>query len=154
MQLGAVGALASAVLACGGTAPGAAARAAGEADETLPVEAPSAPQDATVTSVQPPAPGPVAAVANRPEVPLLERIYTGQEQPSVVVDNGYPQAQHLFVDARWLGRVDPGSSASFEVPLGVHTFTSADSSDPNDNPSSVTEPFEAGYRYQYAIRAR
>jgi hypothetical protein len=142
-----VGALICASAACGGARPG-----SGRAAPSLTGAEPTSTIDGA----------PVADVANEtasPDAPPsrptgLERIHTGQERPTIVVDNDFPQPQHLFLDQRWLGSVDPGQSDTFEVPLGVHTFTSADSRDLDDNPSSITEAFESGYRYRYAIRAR
>jgi hypothetical protein len=60
----------------------------------------------------------------------------------------------VFVDWQRVGTVAPGATGSFELTVGAHTITSADSADPDDNPSSVTEDFEAGYGYRYQILAR
>jgi hypothetical protein len=43
------------------------------------------------------------------------------------------------------------SSAAFDVPVGTHTITCADSPHPTDNPGSVTEFFESGFTYTYEI---
>jgi len=93
------------------------------------------------------------ASASRP-TPTLEKSYTGQGAPTIEVRNAYPQAQHLFVDWRLLGTVASGASSTFELEPGVHTVTSADSADPNHNPSSLTEMFESGYAYGYRIVAK
>jgi hypothetical protein len=71
-----------------------------------------------------------------------------------VVHNAYPRAQHLFVDWHRVGLLAPGTAGTFELTAGVHTVTSADSADPNDHPMSLTEIFEAGYRYRYQIVAK
>ena len=38
-----------------------------------------------------------------------------------------------------------------KFPSGVHTLTSADSADQDDNPVSITESFESGFSYSYEI---
>ena len=84
----------------------------------------------------------------------LEKSYTGQERPTLVVRNAYPRAQHLFVDWHSVGAIDPGGTATLELTVGVHTVTCADSADPNDNGSSLTEDFGRGYGYRYRIMAQ
>jgi hypothetical protein len=86
--------------------------------------------------------------------PVLERSYTGQERPTLVVHNAYPRPQHLFVDWLPVGAIDPGGTGTFELTVGVHTVTSSDSADPNDNGSSLTEDFGRGYAYRYQIVAK
>ena len=85
------------------------------------------------------------------DTPALERTHTGQEQPTVVVHNAYPRTQHVFIDGRWVGQVASSEQATFDLTAGVHTVTCADSTDPDDNPSSATESFEGGYGYRYEI---
>jgi hypothetical protein len=85
------------------------------------------------------------------DTPAIERTRTGQEQPTVLVHNGYPRTQHVSIDGRSVGRVATGEQATFDVPAGVHTVTCADSTDPDDNPSSATESFEGGYGYRYEV---
>jgi hypothetical protein len=106
-----------------------------------------------VPSLLPPDPS-VSTPTPPPDGPGLERIYTGQDMPTVVVVNVYPRAQYVFIDSRPVGSVAPGASDTFDVPLGVHTVTSADSVDGEDNATSITEPFDKGYRYRYEIRGR
>jgi hypothetical protein len=86
--------------------------------------------------------------------PSFGRTRTGQERPTVGVHNGYPREQHLFVDWVPVARLGPGGAATLELAAGVHTVTGADSANPDDNPSSVTELFEPGYRYEYRIVAK
>jgi hypothetical protein len=81
----------------------------------------------------------------------LERKYTGQATPTLVVKNEFPIGQHVFLDQKPLGKIEASSTATFEVPVGVHTLTSADSADQDDNPVSITESFEPGFSYSYAI---
>ena len=81
----------------------------------------------------------------------LERKYTGQATPTLVVKNEFPIAQHVFLDQKPLGKIETSSSVTFEVPVGVHTLTSADSADQDDNPVTITESFEPGFSYSYAI---
>lgn len=106
-----------------------------------------------------PAPADSSSAVARSDPPdagraTLERELTGQEQPTVVVRNGYPKSQHVFIDGRAVGTVASGQSATFAVTEGVHTVTGADSADPDDHPSSVTETFERGYAYRYVITAK
>jgi hypothetical protein len=81
----------------------------------------------------------------------LVRQYTGQATPTLVVKNRFPLVQHVFLDAKLVGKVQTSSTARFEVAPGVHTLTSADSADPDDNPVSITERFETGFSYSYDI---
>jgi hypothetical protein len=90
-------------------------------------------------------PGPARSPAR------LERKYTGQATPTLVVKNRFPIGQHVFLDQKPLGKIDTSSTATFEVPLGVHTLTSADSADQDDNSVSITESFESGFSYSYEI---
>jgi hypothetical protein len=83
--------------------------------------------------------------------PRLERQYTGQASPTLIVRNRFPITQHVFLDSKPLGKVETMSDASFEVSAGVHTLTSADSADQDQNPVSVTESFESGFSYSYEI---
>jgi hypothetical protein len=84
---------------------------------------------------------------------LLEKAFTGQAQPSLLVKNGFPRTQHVFVD--WVERavLAPAASERLELATGTHTVTCADSADPDDNPAAVTESFDTGYAYSYEIRA-
>jgi hypothetical protein len=82
----------------------------------------------------------------------LARSFTGQVQPSLLVKNGFPIAQHLFIDWTHRGVLAPASSQSFQLSPGTHTLTCADSSDPDDHPAAVTEAFDAGYAYVYELR--
>jgi hypothetical protein len=105
---------------------------------------PQAPREAQPVSS---APGPKSARAPA----RLARRYTGQATPTLVVNNRFPIGQHVFLDSKPLGKVGTSSTATFEVPAGVHTLTSADSADQDDNPVSITERFEAGFSYSYDI---
>ena len=96
-------------------------------------------------------PGPAARhVGHAPA--LLEKAFTGQARPSLLVKNGFPRTQHVFVD--WVERavLVPEASERLEVGIGTHTVTCADSADPDDNPAAVTESFDTGYAYSYEIR--
>ena len=130
---------------------------AGRAAEPRPGAEPGTPADSGSTrrSTAPSTPssteGPSSAAS---AAPRLERSYTGQDRPTLLVRNAYPRPQHVFVDWQRVGTVAPGATGSFELTVGAHTITSADSADPDDNPSSVTEDFEAGYGYRYQILAR
>jgi hypothetical protein len=92
-----------------------------------------------------------ADAASPPASPVLRRTYTGQEVPRVVVHNAFLRVQHVFLDWRLVGRVDVHASAAFDVPVGTHTITCADSPHLTDNPGSVTESFESGFTYTYEI---
>ena len=81
----------------------------------------------------------------------LVRKYTGQATPTLVVRNQFPIGQHVFLDGKPLGKIETTSTSTFEVPVGVHTLTSADSTDQDDNPVSITESFESGFSYSYEI---
>ncbi|HKO47723.1 MAG TPA: hypothetical protein VJV79_08365 [Polyangiaceae bacterium] len=103
----------------------------------------------------PPSNAPDASSAprtNGPTTAKLERAFTGQPQPSLLVSNGFPVAQHVFVDWVHQARLAPASSQRFQLTIGTHTVTCADSADPDHNPAAITESFEAGYAYAYAIR--
>lgn len=96
---------------------------------------------------------PTSASPARTRAPTqLERRFTGQAQPSLLVKNGFPIAQHLFIDWTHQGVLAPASSQSFQLSPGTHTLTCADSSDPDDHPAAVTEAFDAGYTYVYTLR--
>ena len=82
----------------------------------------------------------------------LEKAFTGQAQPSLTVKNGFPSAQHVFVDWVEQAVLAPSSSHVFELGSGTHTVTCSDSADPDDNPAVVTEAFDTGYAYRYEIR--
>jgi hypothetical protein len=105
---------------------------------------PHAPQEAQPVSS---APRPKSARAPA----RLARKYTGQATPTLVVNNRFPIGQHVFLDSKLLGKVGTSSTTTFEVPAGVHTLTSADSADQDDNPVSITERFETGFSYSYDI---
>jgi hypothetical protein len=81
----------------------------------------------------------------------LQQVFTGQTQPSLSVKNGFPIAQHVFID--WLPRgvLAPAGSQTFAVDVGTHTITCADSADPDDHAAAVTESFASGYAYSYEI---
>jgi hypothetical protein len=83
--------------------------------------------------------------------PRLEKSFTGQAQPSLVVKNGFPIAQHVFVDRVEQAVLAPAASQRFELSIGAHTITCADSTDADDNPAAVTESFDTGYAYSYEI---
>lgn len=83
----------------------------------------------------------------------MQRERTGQKHPSVVVENAFSTAQHVFVDWEHAARVEPRSSATLQLSAGTHTITSAESSDPDDRAVSVTESFEPDFRYTYEIVA-
>jgi hypothetical protein len=105
-------------------------------------KAPGAPPAADATpSKAPPTRAPAA----------LQKTFTGQAQPSLLVKNGFPIAQHLFVDWVHQALLAPASSQSFELTVGTHTITCADSSDPDDHPAAVSEAFDSGYAYVYEI---
>lgn len=93
-----------------------------------------------------------AASSTPPASAKLERSFTGQAQPSLVVSNGFSIAQHVFVDWVHQAELAPASSQQFQLSIGPHTITCADSADPDHNPAAITETFEAGYAYAYAIK--
>jgi hypothetical protein len=82
----------------------------------------------------------------------LEKTFTGQAQPSLTIKNALTVAQHVFVD--WVERavLAPGASQTFELSVGTHAVTCADSSDPDEHPATITEGIEAGYAYAYELR--
>ncbi|HYQ15299.1 MAG TPA: hypothetical protein VEQ58_06075 [Polyangiaceae bacterium] len=106
-----------------------------------------------------PAPAPSVApahsVATTPSLSsaALQKTFTGQAEPSLVVENGLPIAEHVFVDWVHLAVLLPATSKRFELAQGTHTITCADSTDPDDRPAAITEAFEAGYAYVYSLRA-
>ena len=143
-----------AVSACSGTGPvggGQPGSAASPPHGTRGVGTAVPPSSAPTTT-------PVAPVASAPEPGPggsgIERIHTGQAEPTLVVVNAYPRGQHVLVDGQHVGTVPSADSASFAVTVGVHTVTCADRADGQGNPSSITETFETGYRYRYEIRTR
>ena len=97
-----------------------------------------------------PPPQPTTAPAGRPPA-TLQKAFTGQAQPSLVVKNGLPIAQHVFIDWAERALLSPASSQSFELTVGTHTVTCADSADPDDHPAAVTEAFETGFAYAYEL---
>jgi hypothetical protein len=99
----------------------------------------------------PPSGGGAAAPARQRVPARLEKTYTGRGAPNLVVRNRFPTVQFVFLDWKAVGRVGPGASVAFELSSGTHTVTSADSSDPDDNPVSITEAFELGFSYSYEI---
>lgn len=130
-----------------------AACSAGPAPEPRPATAPPA---AATSDASPPtrtASASASSAAPTPP-PALEKSFTGQELPTIAIRNDYPVTQHVFVDGRLVGQVTTGTAGSFEVSVGVHTVTCADSGDPDDRPSSLTEQFDAGYAYRYRIVAK
>jgi hypothetical protein len=119
---------------------------------------------AAVTQEPPTAPAPIVAsatVTSAAAIPLdaasprarFQRTHTGQDVPRVVVHNHFLRVQHVFVDWRPVGTVGMRASATFDVPVGTHTITCADSPRPTDDPGSVTELFESGYTYTYEVLA-
>lgn len=96
----------------------------------------------------------VEGVATARRAPTtLERSFTGQAQPSLVVRNDFAITEHVFID--WVRRAElpPTGSASFELSIGTHSVTCADSTYPDDHPATITEIFEPGYAYHYTIRS-
>ncbi len=115
----------------------------------------------------PPAPAPSAApqraaspataastpVAPRERAPAtLEKTFTGRAQPSLSIKNGLTIPQHVFVDWTERAVLAPGASQTFELSVGTHTVTCADSADADDHPAVITEDIEAGYAYAYELR--
>lgn len=91
--------------------------------------------------------------APAPRAPAsLEKTFTGQAQPSLTIKNGLTISQHVFVDWTERAVLAPGASQTFELPVGTHTVTCADSADPDDHPAAITEGIEAGYAYAYELR--
>ncbi|HEY2407050.1 MAG TPA: hypothetical protein VGI10_13660 [Polyangiaceae bacterium] len=81
----------------------------------------------------------------------LSRTFTGQQRPSLSVANQFHRVQHVFIDWVHQAALAPGHAQSFDFTPGTHTITCADSLDPDDNPASVTESFQTGFRYAYVI---
>lgn len=122
-----------AVLGCSGAAP-------------APLTPPSATRTTSADSAKP------ASAASSQRAPAtLEKTFTGQVQPSLTIKNGLSVEQHVFVD--WTARavLAPGASQTFELSIGTHTVTCADSADPDDHPAAITEAIEAGYAYAYEL---
>jgi hypothetical protein len=113
-----------------------------------PQAASNLPAKAAVTAA---APAPGNAPPQRAPA-ALQKTFTGQPQPSLVVKNGFPIAQHLFIDWVQQALLAPASAHSFQLAPGTHTITCADSADPDDHPAAVTEAFDAGYAYVYELR--
>lgn len=133
---------------------GAGALAAGDPSSSGPGQTASAsPTAASSTAARTPPSAPDAGMADGLRG-ALERSHTGQAAPTVVVHNGYPRAQHIFIDWQLVGRLEPGQSAEYSLPAGTHTVTGADSPNPDDHPTSLTEVFDAGYSYRYRISAK
>lgn len=78
-------------------------------------------------------------------------MFTGQAAPSLSVKNDFPIAQHVFIDWQPRGVLAPAASQTFDVGVGTHTITCADSQNPDDHPAVVTESFATGYAYSYEI---
>jgi len=95
-----------------------------------------------------------ARASSPPAAESLQKSFTGQAQPSLVIKNAFPTSQHLFID--WVARdvLAPGASQTFALSPGTHTITSAESADPDDHSAAITESFQAGYAYRYEIMAR
>ncbi len=119
--------------------------ASGCASGAMPPAAPSAPEPAPA--------GPAPAATNPPQgQPAgIQSTYTGQPRPTLSISNLYPVTQYVFVDDAFIGTVATGATATFDVPVGEHRVTSADSNDPNDNPAQQARHFEVGYRYSYEV---
>jgi hypothetical protein len=94
---------------------------------------------------------PAAAPTERAPA-TLEKTFTGQAQPSLTIKNGLTIAQHVFIDWTERAVLAPGASRTFELVVGTHTVTCADSADPDDHPAAITEGIEAGYAYAYELR--
>ncbi|HSC87992.1 MAG TPA: hypothetical protein VLC09_12005 [Polyangiaceae bacterium] len=86
--------------------------------------------------------------------PLIERVPNPGADPSLTVRNDFPIPQHVFVDWVHRGELEPKGTRTFELTAGTHTVTCADSSDPDRNPLTITESFDAGYAYSYVIVPR
>ncbi|HEX2870674.1 MAG TPA: hypothetical protein VHP33_05445 [Polyangiaceae bacterium] len=121
-----------AVLGCAGASPAS--------------PAPSAPAGAPATAA------PTTAAPTQRAPASLEKTFTGQAQPSLTIKNGLTIAQHVFVDWTERAVLAPGASQTFELLVGTHTVTCADSADPDDHPAAITESIEAGYAYAYELR--
>jgi hypothetical protein len=111
-------------------------------------------------ATKPPSSGPAGPSVAAPLAPTappgrapstLQKAFTGQAQPSLVVKNGLPIAQHVFIDWTERAVLAAASSQTFELLVGTHTVTCADSADPDDHPAAVTEAFETGYAYAYEL---
>ncbi len=102
------------------------------------------------TSPTAPSPSAPATAAARPPA-TLRQAFTGQTAPSLSVKNGFPIAQHVFIDWQPRGVLAPAAAQTFALSVGTHTITCADSPDPDDHPAVVTESFAAGYAYFYQI---
>ena len=97
---------------------------------------------------------PAASAVSGPAPPApaaLQQVFTGQAQPSLSVKNSFPIAQHVFVDWQPRAVLAPAASRTFELSVGTHTITCADSPDPDDHAAVVTESFATGYAYSYDI---
>ena len=108
------------------------------------------------STAPPPSVAPVAKPALAPpaRAPVaLQKKYTGQAQPSLVVENGFPIAEHVFIDWVHVAVLPSAASRRFALQPGTHTLTCADSADPDDRPATITESFEAGYAYAYVLHA-
>lgn len=106
----------------------------------------------TLPGDQPMGPRSMGDAADSPATSrALEMVFTGQAEPSLSVKNGFPIAQHVFIDWQPRGVVAPGALLTFQVSVGTHTITCADSPDPDDHPAAVTESFVTGYAYRYEI---
>jgi hypothetical protein len=84
----------------------------------------------------------------------IQSFFTGQSQPTLSIRNDYPVLQYIFVDGQYLGTVATGSTKTFDVSLGKHTITAADSRDGTVYPVSATDTFNTGYSYAYRVYAR
>ncbi len=114
-------------------------------------------------SAAPPSPAarstsPPAASAPSPPTPAatrapgsLSKSFTGSDAPSLLVENGFPIAQHVFIDWQPRGTLAPGGVLSLELTAGTHTVTCSDSPDVDDNPVAITEAFESGFGYRYRV---
>lgn len=67
------------------------------------------------------------------------------------MENSFPIAQHVFIDWQHRGVIAPAAAQTFQLTVGTHTITCANSPDPDDHPAAVTESFLTGYAYSYEI---
>jgi len=81
----------------------------------------------------------------------IQAEHTGQEQPSLVMENDYPVTQYIFVDGELVGTVETGSSRTFDIGVGTHQIRSTDSEDPDDNPAVDSIEVEPGHRYSWRV---
>jgi hypothetical protein len=81
----------------------------------------------------------------------LERIFTGQERPTLEVVNQFTKTQFIFLGWTLLGAVEVGGEGTFDLPLGDHQVIAADSPNLADNPLAESGNFESGYSYRLVV---